>query len=101
MITSRQMTAVSRVCFAIKLRVQIANGCMSAMIKFYDTAEFDPFWQMVTDLDVPVYFHPRSNIPLLSNLEFGHSSFLRGSPQEFAATLSTHVMGLSTNGVFE
>lgn len=73
----------------------------SSMIKFYDTAEFDPFWQVVTDLDVPVYFHPRSNIPLLSNLEFGHSSFLRGSSQEFAATLSTHVMGLSTNGVFD
>ncbi|KAG5220048.1 amidohydrolase [Salix suchowensis] len=60
------------------------TGLPSAMIKFFDTAEFDPFWQVVTDLDVPVYFHPRSNIPLLSNLEFGHSSFFvdrrRSSP---------------------
>lgn len=101
MITNRPTTAVGRLCFTIILYVQMANGCASAMIKFYDTAEFDPFWQVVTELDVPVYFHPRSNIPLLSNLEFGHSSFLRGSSQEFAATLSTHVMGLSTNGVFE
>lgn len=73
----------------------------SATLLFYDTPEFDPFWQMVTDLDVPVYFHPRANIPTIANLEFSHSRFLLGPSQEFAVTLSTHIMGLCTNGVFE
>ncbi|KAJ8522833.1 hypothetical protein ONZ45_g672 [Pleurotus djamor] len=77
------------------------SGADNATLIYYDTPEFDPFWQMVTDLDVPVYFHPRTNIPFLGNLEFGHAKFLRGPGQEYAATLSTHVMGLCVNGVFE
>ncbi|THU76577.1 amidohydrolase 2 [Dendrothele bispora CBS 962.96] len=68
---------------------------------FYDQPDFDVFWQMVTDLDVPVYFHPRVNVPLVGNLLYGHAPWLRGPAQEFAATLSTHVLGLCTNGVFD
>ncbi|KAF5343166.1 hypothetical protein D9758_017050 [Tetrapyrgos nigripes] len=68
---------------------------------FYDSPQFDPFWKMVTDLDVPVYFHPRVNIPLVFNLSYGHAPFLIGPSQEFPATLSTHVLGLCTNGVFD
>lgn len=56
---------------------------------------------MVSDLDVPIYLHPRTNIAQLSSLKYGHSPFLRGPGQEFAVTLSTHILGLCANGVFE
>ena len=48
---------------------------------------------MVTDLNVPVYFHPRSNIPEILALQYQHAPFLIGPAQEFAATLSTHILG--------
>jgi 2,3-dihydroxybenzoate decarboxylase len=55
---------------------------------------------MVTDLDVPVYFHPRTNIPPFSTM-YDHAPWLIGPAQEFAVTLSNHILGLCTNGVFE
>jgi hypothetical protein len=36
---------------------------------------------MVTELDVPVYFHPRSNIPQIQNLLYGHAPWLKGAAQ--------------------
>ncbi|KAJ7925008.1 hypothetical protein B0H13DRAFT_1172305 [Mycena leptocephala] len=77
------------------------SGPDNATLLFYDQPEYDVFWEMVTELDVPVYFHPRSNIPQIQNLLYGNAPWLKGPGQEFAATLSNHVMGLCTNGVFE
>lgn len=68
---------------------------------FYDQPQYDVFWQAVVDLDVPVYLHPRVNPPPVSTLLYDHAPFLIGPAQEFAATLSTHILGLCTNGVFE
>lgn len=66
---------------------------ITATLLFYDQPEYDVFWKMVTDLDVPVYFHPRGNIAQLANLEYGHAPFLLGAGQEFTATVSTHILG--------
>ncbi|KAF8882799.1 hypothetical protein BD779DRAFT_1674761 [Infundibulicybe gibba] len=77
------------------------SGADNTTLLFYDQPEYDVFWQMVTDLDVPVYFHPRSNIDQISQLLYSHASYLEGPSQEFAVTLSTHILGLCTNGVFE
>ncbi|KAJ6594136.1 amidohydrolase 2 [Mycena capillaripes] len=77
------------------------SGTDNATLLFYDQPEYDVFWKMVTELDVPVYLHPRNNIPQIQNLLYGHAPWLRGASQEFADTLSTHVMGLCTNGVFD
>ncbi|KAF8153948.1 amidohydrolase 2 [Crassisporium funariophilum] len=68
---------------------------------YYDQPEYDVFWQMVSDLDVPIYFHPRGNIAELQVPEYAHAPFLKGPAQEFAVTLSTHILGLCTNGVFD
>ena len=75
--------------------------CLAETFIFYDQPEFDVFWQMAVDLDVPVYLHPRVNPPPISTLLYAHAPFLIGAPQEFAVTLSTHILGLCTNGVFE
>ncbi|KAJ7091135.1 amidohydrolase 2 [Mycena epipterygia] len=77
------------------------TGPDNATLLFYDQPEYDVFWKMVTELDVPVYLHPRSNIAQIQNLLYGHAPWLKGPMQEFAVTLSTHVMGLCTNGVFD
>ncbi|KAI1794167.1 amidohydrolase 2 [Ganoderma leucocontextum] len=68
---------------------------------FYDQPQYDVFWQTVVDLDVPVYLHPRVNPPPVSTLLYSHAPFLTGASQEFAVTLSTHILGLCTNGVFD
>ncbi|KAG6820544.1 hypothetical protein H0H93_015429 [Arthromyces matolae] len=60
---------------------------------FYDQPEFDVFWQTVTELDVPIYFHPRSNIAQVQTLLFGHAPFLKGPSEEYAVTLANHILG--------
>ncbi|KAF9442821.1 amidohydrolase 2, partial [Macrolepiota fuliginosa MF-IS2] len=77
------------------------SGPDNTTLLYYDQPEYDVFWQMVTDLDVPVYFHPRSNIAQIGNLLDGHAPWLKGPAQEFAVTLSNHILGLCTNGVFD
>jgi len=68
---------------------------------YYDQPDFDVFWQMVTDLDVPIYFHPRTNVDPIVTLLYDHAPWLIGPAQAFSATLSSHVLGLCTNGVFD
>ena len=65
----------------------------TATLLFYDRPEYDVFWKAVTDLDVPVYFHPRTNVAQISSTLYQHSMYTKGSSQEYAATLSTHIMG--------
>ncbi|GJE95646.1 amidohydrolase 2 [Phanerochaete sordida] len=80
---------------------QQAGDASNETFIFYDQPEFDVFWETVVDLDVPVYLHPRVNPPPVSTLLFDHAKFLIGPAQEFASTLSTHILGLCTNGVFD
>ncbi|KAF8968793.1 hypothetical protein BDZ97DRAFT_329211 [Flammula alnicola] len=68
---------------------------------YYDQPEYDVFWQTLSDLDVPLYLHPRSDVAPISNFQYAHAPFLKGPAQEFAAVLSTHVLGICVNGVFD
>ncbi|KAH9477187.1 2,3-dihydroxybenzoate decarboxylase [Psilocybe cubensis] len=77
------------------------HNATNAALELKRTPEYDVFWQMVSDLDVPVYFHPRTSIQTILNLSFSHAPFLIGPAQEFAVGLSTHILGLCTNGVFD
>ncbi|KAF8890683.1 amidohydrolase 2 [Infundibulicybe gibba] len=77
------------------------SGPDNTTLLYYDQPAYDVFWKMVTDLDVPVYFHPRTNIAQLQALEYAHAPYIKGPSQEYAATLSTHVLGLCVNGVFD
>ncbi|KAJ3570185.1 hypothetical protein NP233_g4578 [Leucocoprinus birnbaumii] len=77
------------------------SGADNATLLYYDTPEFDVFWEMVSELNVPIYFHPRSGITQIKSLTIGHAPWLGGPAQEFAATLSNHILGLCTNGVFD
>ncbi|KAF9265122.1 amidohydrolase 2 [Marasmius fiardii PR-910] len=77
------------------------SGADNNTLLFFDTPDYDEFWQVVTGLDVPIYFHPRTNVPTIHDLLYGHAPWLTGPGQEFTATLSTHILGLCTNGVFD
>ncbi|KDR73917.1 hypothetical protein GALMADRAFT_157754 [Galerina marginata CBS 339.88] len=77
------------------------SGPDGQTLLFYDQPEYDVFWQAVSDLDVPVYFHPRNDIPAVIDLIYAHAPFTQGAPQEYAAVLSTHILGMCTNGVFD
>ena len=68
---------------------------------YYDQPEYDPFWMMVEELDVPIYLHPRPPVPTQKELDFAHARWLIAAPHQFAVQLSTHIAGLCTNGVFE
>ncbi|KAL0059805.1 hypothetical protein AAF712_013446 [Marasmius tenuissimus] len=58
---------------------------------FYDQPEYDVFWETATELDVPVYLHPRLNTPAIARALCSGNPWLRNANQEFATTLSNHV----------
>ena len=68
---------------------------------FYDQPEYDVFWRKVEELDVPIYLHPRVAVPPLVALQYQHAIWLNGAAQEFTVALSTHVLGIAVNGIFE
>ncbi|KAF2016818.1 amidohydrolase 2 [Aaosphaeria arxii CBS 175.79] len=72
-----------------------------ATLLYYDSPAYDDFWKTVVDLDVPVYLHPRSPISQQNKLDFAHAPWVIGAPHQFAVQLSTHIVGLCTNGVFD
>ncbi|KIJ45915.1 hypothetical protein M422DRAFT_66939 [Sphaerobolus stellatus SS14] len=77
------------------------SGADNTTLLYYDQPEYDVFWAMVEELDVPVYMHPRANIAQLQALEYQHAIWIASSVQGFAATLSTHILGLCANGIFD
>ena len=67
---------------------------------YYDITEYRDFWQVVSDLDVPFYLHPRMQIPECSQIYQGHP-WLRSSPWGFAVETSTHALRLCGSGLFD
>ncbi|KAN0098398.1 2,3-dihydroxybenzoic acid decarboxylase dhbD [Hyaloscypha variabilis] len=63
--------------------------------------QYDAFWSVIEELDVPVYFHPRSAIAQVIALDYFHSTWIEGAPHQFAVMLSNHIVGLCANGVFD
>ncbi|KAH8652566.1 amidohydrolase family protein [Ilyonectria robusta] len=76
-------------------------GADNNTLLYYDTPEYDPLWQMAVDLDVPIYLHPRPPTALMNRVNFAHSPWMLGPAHQFAVTLSNHIVGLCTNGVFD
>ncbi len=67
---------------------------------YYDIPEYRDFWQVVSDLDVPFYLHPRMQIPERSQIYDGHP-WLKSSPWGFAVETSTHALRLCGSGLFD
>ncbi|KAK4688135.1 hypothetical protein P7C73_g1992, partial [Tremellales sp. Uapishka_1] len=68
---------------------------------WYDGEEWDPFWKTCTDLNVPFYLHPIApKGELLRDLYKTRPSLI-GPVLSFANGVSTHLMDLIANGVFD
>lgn len=68
---------------------------------FYDQPKYDPFWKVVTELDVPVYLHPAAPSDVVYEKLYDERKYLIGPPLSFANGVNLHLLGLITNGVFD
>ena len=67
---------------------------------YYDLPEYCDFWQVVSDLGVPFYLHPRMTLPSRDQIYDGHP-WLKSSPWGFAVETSTHALRLCGSGLFD
>ncbi|KAH8671898.1 hypothetical protein BGZ60DRAFT_527340 [Tricladium varicosporioides] len=80
-------------------------GSNSEGKSYYDEEKFAPFWEMVQELDVPIYFHPR--FPIDSELEKGGGGkyserrHMLGAGVSFHLDLSFHVYAVCSSGFLD
>jgi 2,3-dihydroxybenzoate decarboxylase len=68
---------------------------------FYDQPNYDAFWKVVCELDVPIYIHPAAPMGQYYQQQYAQRKYLVGPPLSFANGVSLHLLGLITNGVFD
>ncbi|KAM0690802.1 hypothetical protein Q7P36_009571 [Cladosporium allicinum] len=68
---------------------------------FYDDPAYDAFWAVAQDLDVPIYLHPAAPVGNRYETFYKARKYLVGPPLSFANSVSLHLLGLVTNGVFD
>lgn len=67
---------------------------------YYDMPEYREFWATVSELDVPIYIHPRMQIPARAQNYEGHV-WMMSSPWGFAVETSIHALRLCGSDLFE
>lgn len=67
---------------------------------YYDLPQYRDFWQVVSDLDVPFYLHPRMQLPQNAPFYDGHP-WLMSAPWGFAVETSVHALRLCGSGLFD
>lgn len=68
---------------------------------FYDQPQYDSFWKVLTDLDVPLYIHPSAPADVIYEKLYRERLYLIGPPLSFANGVNLHTLSLITNGVFD
>jgi len=71
--------------------------------EYFDTRKYDPFWEVVEELDVPIYFHPRYRIKqdLGSDQPYGTRKHMLGAGVQFHLDLSFHLYAMCSSGTFD
>ena len=67
---------------------------------YYDVKPFWPFWQVVEQLDVPFYLHPRNPLARDARIYDGHP-WLMGPVWAFGQETAVHALRLMGSGVFD
>lgn len=70
----------------------------NATPNFYNTKEYDPFWQRVQELNAKMYFHPRSAEPRPLWTDFPE---LMNSPWGFSEETAEHMLRFILSGFFD
>lgn len=77
-----------------------STGSDGSTKEYFDTEKYDPFWKVVEELDVPIYFHPR--YPIAKDLEadqpYGSRKQLLGAAVSFHLDLSFHIYAMCSSG---
>ncbi|KAF2280515.1 amidohydrolase-like protein 2 [Westerdykella ornata] len=70
---------------------------------YFDTRDYDPFWETVQELDVPIYFHPRYAIQqdLQPGTKYGDRKHLLGAGVQFHLDLSWHLYAIISSGMLD
>jgi 2,3-dihydroxybenzoate decarboxylase len=71
-----------------------------ATARYYDDPAYDPLWETFTELDVPLYLHPR-NPPIGQRGMYDGRPELLGASWAFGAETAGHALRLITGGVFD
>lgn len=66
--------------------------------KFFDTPDYDIFWQTVEQLDVPIYFHPRYPAASEYKERWATRQRLIGAGVSFHLDLSYHIYAICSSG---
>jgi len=79
------------------------KGANAEQKVYFDTPDYDPFWETVQELDVPIYFHPRYAIPqdLQPGTKYGDRKHLLGAGVQFHLDLSWHLYAICSSGIFD
>jgi gamma-resorcylate decarboxylase len=67
---------------------------------YYDVPEYRSFWATVSELNVPVYLHPRMQLKSRAQNYEGHP-WLMSAPWGFAVETSIHALRLCGSGIFD
>jgi gamma-resorcylate decarboxylase len=88
----------------LDFRGALVNGYSSVgdlgTARYYDEADYLPFWERVAALGVPFYLHPRNPLPSQRRIYEGREELL-GPTWAFAVETGTHALRLITGGVFD
>nr|POF12841.1 salicylate decarboxylase [Quercus suber] len=72
--------------------------------KFYDQPEYDAFWAVRQELNVPLYIHPSAPVMVKDPTfwkQWSGRKYLVGPPLSFASGVAQNLTGILINGVFD
>ncbi|KAF2872734.1 hypothetical protein BDV95DRAFT_606319 [Massariosphaeria phaeospora] len=68
---------------------------------YYDDASYDTFWKTAEELNAPVYIHPRSATPEITEKMWKGREHLAFSALGYANRVNMHLLGIITAGVLD
>ena len=66
-----------------------------------DDSKYDAFWKVANDLKAPVYIHPRTSTPLITEQMWKGRPWLNFSALGYANRVNMHLLGIITAGVLD
>ena len=69
-------------------------------VHYYDEPQYRDFWAAVAQLDVPIYLHPRMQIPARAQ-NYDWHPWLMSAPWGFAVETSIHALRLCGSPIFD